>query len=93
MFTGGFTVLTGLAGAGWALVVESNIIDYVENTLHYKKIKQELNTLNNQSNNSAKIDIVQNQNNNFSELSINSPISKAEEKLKDEIDRLQKIGI
>jgi len=44
MFTGGFTVLTGLAGAGWALVVESNIIEYVENTLHYQKIKQEVNT-------------------------------------------------
>jgi len=26
MFTGGFTVLTGLAGAGWSLIIENEII-------------------------------------------------------------------
>lgn len=39
MFTGGFTILTGLAGAGWALVVEHEITDYIENTLKFKKTK------------------------------------------------------
>lgn len=40
MFTGGITVLTGLAGAGWALVVENEVISYIENTLKFKKIKK-----------------------------------------------------
>jgi hypothetical protein len=39
MFTGGFTILTGLAGAGWALVVEHEITEYMENTLKFKKTK------------------------------------------------------
>ncbi len=39
MFTGGFTVLTGLAGAGWALIVENEIISYIENNLKFEKIK------------------------------------------------------
>jgi len=39
MFTGGFTILTGLAGAGWALVVEHEITEYIENTLKFKKTK------------------------------------------------------
>ncbi len=43
MFTGGFTVFTALAGAGRALVVEANLINYIENTLNYKKIKNEVN--------------------------------------------------
>ena len=92
MFTGGFAVLTGLAGAGWALVVETNIVDYVENTLHYKKIKNELSTsatTTNQLNSSAS-QIQEVDNNNSEILSDISPKVKAEDKLKQEIDRLQK---
>lgn len=40
MFTGGFTVLTGLAGAGWSLIIENEIIGYVENDLKFKKVKK-----------------------------------------------------
>ena len=40
MFTGGFTVLTGLAGAGWSLIIENEIISYVENDLKFKKIQK-----------------------------------------------------
>lgn len=89
MFTGGFTVLTGLAGAGWALVVETNIIDYVENTLHYKKIKQELNTSNSQPNNSKNINIDRTLNNNLAELLIDLPRSKAEAQVKQKVDKLE----
>lgn len=49
MFTGGFTILTGLAGAGWALVVEHEITEYMENTLKFKKSK----TLNETDNKSS----------------------------------------
>lgn len=48
MFTGGFTILTGIAGAGWALVVENEIIDYIENNLKFKRTKILNSTDNNQ---------------------------------------------
>ena len=38
MFTGGFTVLPGLAG--WSLIIENEIIGYVENDLKFKKVKK-----------------------------------------------------
>lgn len=40
MFLGGFTVFTGLAGAGWALVVEHEIITYIEENLKFKKVEK-----------------------------------------------------
>ena len=89
MFTGGFTVLTGLAGlaiAGWALVVENNLIDYVENTLHCRKIKEESIASISQSRNPTNANIVQPQNNDLVDL----PRAKAEEKAKQELDRLLK---
>lgn len=91
MFTGGFTVLTGLAGAGWALVVETNIVDYVENTLHYKKIKNELSTSVTTSkqliSSASKLQKSDNSNVILSDI---SPQAKAENKLQQEIDRLEK---
>ncbi len=42
MFTGGFTVLTGLAGAGWTIVVENSLIEYIANTLECSRIRPEL---------------------------------------------------
>lgn len=44
MFLGGLTVLTGLAGAGWALVVENEIITYIEEELKFKKIQKSINS-------------------------------------------------
>jgi hypothetical protein len=41
MFTGGFTVLTGLAGAGWTIVVENSLIEYISNTLDCSRIQPE----------------------------------------------------
>ena len=89
MFTGGFTVLTGLAGAGWALVVETNIIDYVENKLNYTKIKNDLNSTATVSNSStSSVETTQASDNVIS--SNTSPKVKAENKLKQEVDRLEK---
>ena len=39
MFTGGFTILTGIGGAGWALIVQNELIAYLENTLNYQRIR------------------------------------------------------
>ena len=91
MFTGGFTVLTGLAGAGWALVVEANIIDYIENTLNYKRIKNEINPENRFSN-SIYNSVVQNNKNQEKQANtpnINSPKQKAEEKVREEFLKLE----
>ena len=95
MFTGGFTVLTGLAGVGWALVVEANLINYIENTLKYKKIKNEVNSqqqFNNSKDDSLSNVTVQNNENEeqkFKLQKINSPRSKAEEKVKEELLKLE----
>ena len=91
MFTGGFTVLTGLAGAGWALVVEANIIHYIENTLNYKRIKNEINPENRFSN-SIYNSVVQNNKNQEKQANtpnINSPKQKAEEKVREEFLKLE----
>lgn len=40
LFIGGFTILTGLAGAGWALIIENDIIGYVETGLKFQKVKK-----------------------------------------------------
>ncbi|MEM7595593.1 MAG: SHOCT domain-containing protein [Cyanobacteria bacterium P01_A01_bin.83] len=91
MFTGGFTVLTGLAGAGWALVVETNIIDYVENQLNYKKIKNEVKSLTTDNKINHNTSQVEKSEVNKNTISSNvSPQVKAEEKLKQEIDILAK---
>ena len=40
MFTGGFTVFTGFAGAGWALVLERDLINNLQNRLGLKRISE-----------------------------------------------------
>lgn len=42
MFTGGFTVLTGIANAGWGLVLENELLSYIENDLNYSRIKPDI---------------------------------------------------
>jgi hypothetical protein len=42
IFTGGFTVLTGVANAGWGLVLENELLSYVENDLNYSKVKLDI---------------------------------------------------
>ena len=39
LFTGGLTLLTGAAGAAWAVKVERDIVEYMEHTLRFKKTK------------------------------------------------------
>ncbi|MFW6359575.1 MAG: SHOCT domain-containing protein [Chroococcales cyanobacterium] len=45
MFTGGFTILTGVAGAGWALVIENELINYIETSLKFPRLKREETTI------------------------------------------------
>lgn len=46
IFTGGFTVLTGVANAGWGLVLENELLSYVENDLNYSRIKADISNVN-----------------------------------------------
>ncbi|WP_017294686.1 SHOCT domain-containing protein [Geminocystis herdmanii] len=46
IFTGGFTVLTGVANAGWGLVLENELLSYVENDLNYSRIKADIDNIN-----------------------------------------------
>jgi len=39
IFTGGITLLTGIAGAAWIKKIERDIIDFMEDTLKFRKLK------------------------------------------------------
>lgn len=39
LFTGGITLLTGAAGAAWAMKVERDIVEFMEHSLQFKKTK------------------------------------------------------
>ncbi len=40
MFTGGFTVFTGVAGASWALVLERDLMNHLQNTLGLRRVSE-----------------------------------------------------
>ena len=95
IFTSGLTVFTGLASAGWALVVEANIISYIENTLKYKRVKNEINPqpeFSNPKYNSISNSTVQSNENEGQQSksqNINYSRSKAEEKVKEELLKIE----
>lgn len=41
MFTSGLTILTGVAGAGWALMLENELVTYIEDALKFPRLKQQ----------------------------------------------------
>ncbi|MBL1211461.1 SHOCT domain-containing protein [Geminocystis sp. GBBB08] len=66
LFTGGFTVMTGIATAGWGLLLENELISYVENDLNFQRVTSDISNINNQdipksnNNNSPPINRVEN---------------------------------
>jgi hypothetical protein len=46
MFLGGLPIFTGVANAGWALVLENKLIDYIKDTLALTRVKREEPTAN-----------------------------------------------
>ena len=40
MFTGGFTIFTGFAGASWAIVLERDIINHIQTSLGLKRVSE-----------------------------------------------------
>ena len=66
LFTGGVTVVTGVAGAGWGLILENELISYVENNLYYQRVKPEVTT----------VTVGEYPNNTSTNLEINNPENK-----------------
>ncbi len=88
MFTGGFTILTGLAGAGWTMIVENSTIEYIEKSLQCSRIKPELELEINSSNQSTDRTINITADNITTESDL-SPREKAEAKAKVELQKLE----
>lgn len=83
IFTGGLTIITGLAGAGWTVILENSLIEYVENSLQCTRIKPELDlNINNSYGNASATDI-----NCKTKLSARE---KAEAKVKIELQKLER---
>jgi len=40
MFTGGFTIFTGFAGAGWGLVLERDLINHLQTNLSLRRVRE-----------------------------------------------------
>ncbi|AFZ42896.1 hypothetical protein PCC7418_0674 [Halothece sp. PCC 7418] len=75
MFTGGFTVFTGVAGASWALVLERDLMNHLQTSLSLKRVSESYTT-------SAASDSINTQ-------ASSQARSQAITELKDEIDQLQ----
>jgi len=54
IFTGGFTFFTGIAGAGWGYLLETELLSYIEHDLNYTRIQPNISSYH--SDNSAPID-------------------------------------
>lgn len=86
LFTGGFTVMTGIATAGWALVLENELISYLENNLNFQRVTTNIPKINNQNIPTSSNNI----NNNIStNISQNSAIKNIINELEAEINKLE----
>ena len=83
LFTGGFTLLTGIAGAGWGLVLENELISFIEKDLQYTRIQAET-EVENTSVNYQKIEITNSENKQVLE-ELEAEINKLEIAFTDEI--------
>jgi hypothetical protein len=82
--TGGIPIVTGLANAGWALILESELISYIENTLNLKKVAKIDNYSQDTTQNSSPVIDV-----NYSKVPINSAREKAKKQVQQELNKLE----
>ena len=87
LFTGGLTVLTGIAGAGWGLVLENELISYLENDLNFKRVTTDISNTNTNRNNQDILSI----NNNSPSMNVvkNTDQKRIVEELEAEINKLE----
>ena len=91
LFTGGLTVFTGLAGAGWSFLVENDLISHLENDLKLQRIKPDIpsssmpieSPFNNQT--SPKINLSKNSDQQKMIADLEAEIDKLETAFSDEI--------
>lgn len=84
IFTGGITIMTGIASAGWGLVLENELISYLENDLNFQRVTSNIPNINNQD--------IPKTNNSYSQpinLGKNSEQKKVIDELEDEINKLE----
>jgi Short C-terminal domain len=84
IFTGGFTVMTGIASATWGLVLENELISYLEKELNFKRVTTNITNINNQE--------IPKTNNKYSppiNLGKNSEEKRIINELEDEINKLE----
>lgn len=48
IFTSGFTIMTGIATAGWGFLLENELIAYLENELNFKRVTTDISNRDNQ---------------------------------------------
>jgi hypothetical protein len=92
LFTGGLTVLTGIAGAGWGLVLENELISYLENDLNFKRVTTNIPNMNTSNqdifsinNNSPSMNVVKNTDQKRIVEELEAEINKLEIAFTDEI--------
>ncbi len=83
LFTAGLTLLTGMASAGWSLLLENELISYLENDLNFPRVKPEIPT----QQSSQKV--TENVNSYQINLAKNSDQKKIIADLEEEINRLE----
>ncbi len=86
LFTGGITILTGIAGAAWTNLIESEIIEYMEDALKFRKTKTLSDTTNNQAEFSTKPSSETAL--NMPPVSASSPRDKAMQKVQQELVKI-----
>lgn len=91
LFFGGIPLFIGAANAGWALILEGELISYLEKTLNLKKVsKIETNPVSDSAISSPIIEV------SSKNINVSNARKKAEQKLQEDLKKLQealKIGL
>lgn len=84
LFIAGIPIFTGLANAGWALLLENDLISYIQNNLNLKKVTKIDNiSSENNPNSSVVIDVP------YSQSPSNSARQKAQKQVQEEMKKLE----
>jgi hypothetical protein len=84
LFFGGIPLFIGAANAGWALILEGQLITYLETTLKLQRVlKIDSENINSSSDSSTVIDV------SYSSTNISQARQKAQEKVAEDLKRIQ----
>lgn len=83
IFMGGIPLLTGIANAGWALILEADLVSYISTTLNLQKVTKTENPNQVWSDQSVVVDVP------YNSVSSYSARQKAEQKVQQDLQRIQ----